>query len=254
VLSYELGIPAENTAKWLAEWRRVPGLVAQRERLARSLARVQASGPGTTRRLKSTLDALDQAVEARRLHAGQLVIVDEASLAGTFALDEIVSAARGAGAKVLLVGDWAQLSAVEAGGAFSLLVSDRADWVPELTEVQRFEAPWEKAASVEFGLGHERAVDAYEANGRALVGERDAVLDTLYRAWKADVEAGKASLMVAPDSATVAELNARARADRVATGQVAEAGVTVADGQVAGAGDEVVTRENNRLLATGPPG
>ena len=42
--------------------------------------------------------------------------------------------------------------------------------------------------------------------------------------------------MVAPDTATVSELNARARADRVAAGQVAEAGVAVADGQVAGDG------------------
>lgn len=52
------------------------------------------------------------------------MIVDEASLAGTFALEELVSAARGAGAKVLLVGDPAQLSAVDAGGTFDLLVRD----------------------------------------------------------------------------------------------------------------------------------
>jgi ATP-dependent exoDNAse (exonuclease V) alpha subunit len=42
-----------------------------------------------------------------RLRAGQLVIVDEASLAGTFALDELVTAPETAGAKVLLVGDHA---------------------------------------------------------------------------------------------------------------------------------------------------
>ena len=64
----------------------------------------------------------------------------------TLALDELASAAKSAGAKVLLVGDWAQSSAVEAGGAFGLRVSDRADLVPELTEVQRFQAPSEKAA------------------------------------------------------------------------------------------------------------
>ena len=58
--------------------------------------------------------------------------------------------------------------------------------------------------------------------------------------------------MVAPDSATVSELNGRARADRVASGLVAEAGLTVADGQLAGVGDEVVTRENNRLLVHRP--
>jgi hypothetical protein len=194
---------------------------------------------------------LDQAVDARRLHAGQLVIVDEASLAGTFALDELVSAARHAGAKVVLVGDWAQLSALEAGGAFRLLVADRGNAVPELGELQRFQAEWEKAASLGLRLGKEEAIVAYEAHGRVTGGEREALLDALYRAWKADIDQGRESLMVAPDSATVSELNGRARADRVASGLVAEAGLTVADGQVAGVGDEVVTRENNRLLATG---
>ena len=106
-------------------------------------------------------------------------------------------------------------------------------------------------AHLELRLGHEEAIDAYEAHGRVFGGERGAMLDALYRAWKADVEADRSSLMVAPDTATVSELNARARADRVAAGEVAEVGVAVADGQVAGRGDEVVTRENNRLLATG---
>ena len=41
------------------------------------------------------------------------------------------------GAKVVLIGDWAQLSAVETGGAFGMLVRDR-DQVPELTDVRRF--------------------------------------------------------------------------------------------------------------------
>ena len=251
VLGDELGITTDNTAKWLAEWRRVPELVSHRARLSGLLANLTASQSPRAQSLRSELNVLDAAIDARRLHAGQLVVVDEASLAGTFALDELVSAARDAGAKVLLVGDWAQLSAVDAGGAFRLLVSDRGDLVPELTEVQRFEANWEKAASVELRLGREHAVDAYEAHGRVLGGEREAMLDALYRSWKADVDARKSSLMIAPDAATVAELNARARATRVAAGQVAEAGLRVADGQVAGAGDEVVTRENNRLLATG---
>ena len=59
---------------------------------------------------------LVQELAAWRLRAGQLVVVDEASLLGTYALDELVSAAEGSGAKVLLVGDQGQLSAVELGG------------------------------------------------------------------------------------------------------------------------------------------
>ncbi len=73
----------------------------------------------------------------------------------------------------------------------------------------------------------------------------------VYCAWREDVETGKSSLMVASDSATVAELNRRARAHRIAIGEVVAHGLEVAGGATAGIGDEVVTRENNRLLATG---
>jgi ATP-dependent exoDNAse (exonuclease V) alpha subunit len=75
------------------------------------------------------------------------VIVDEASMAGTFELDALTEQARSAGAKVLLVGDWAQLSPVSAGGAFHLLAKDR-DGVPQLYDVRRFRHEWERAASV----------------------------------------------------------------------------------------------------------
>jgi hypothetical protein len=49
----------------------------------------------------------------------------------------------------------------------------------------------------------------------------------------------------------VTELNARARADRVLEGTVSDEGLLIADGQTAGVGDEVVTRQNNRLVTTG---
>ena len=59
------------------------------------------------------------------LRSDQLVIVDESSMAGTFVLEELATAAQQAGAKLLLVGDPHQLSAVEAGGMFAALVRDR---------------------------------------------------------------------------------------------------------------------------------
>ncbi|MFC7597574.1 AAA family ATPase [Terrabacter sp. GCM10028922] len=48
-------------------------------------------------------------------------------MAGTFELDSLTAYARTAGAKVLLLGDWAQLSPTAAGGAFKLLTTDRDD-------------------------------------------------------------------------------------------------------------------------------
>src|ERR1019366_8386608 len=98
--------------------------------------------------------------------------VEEASLAGTFALDELVSAARQAGSKILLVGDGAQLGSVEAGGGFSLLVKDRGDLVAELSDVRRFRSEWEKAASIELRLGNKAVIEDYGAHGRIIEGDR----------------------------------------------------------------------------------
>lgn len=57
--------------------------------------------------------------------------------------------------------------------------------------------------------------------------------------------------MLAADAETVAELNARARAHRVAAGDVSGDGVRLGDGTVVGVGDVVVTRLNRRALVTG---
>jgi conjugative relaxase-like TrwC/TraI family protein len=249
VLAEQLGIDTENTAKWLHEYRQ------QAERLEK-IANLRAAlrSPGTSRHrsaLHAELVRVEGEVALWRLRAGQLVIVDEASLVGTFALDELVSAARDARAKVVLVGDQAQLSAISAGGMFAALVHDRGGLAPELTDVRRFVNAWEKAASVELRAGSADAIDAYESHGRVVGGSRDEMLDALYEAWKHDVEAGKTSLMIAADLGTVDELNARAQGDRIGAGSVSGDGVPVSGGATAGIGDQVVTRQNNRRLSTG---
>ena len=94
VLAEELGIDTENTAKWLYEHRR------EAERL-HTLAELRGELASPHRCVRATLGHASQGrprAEAElarwRLHAGQLVIVDEASLAGTFALDELVRRGR----------------------------------------------------------------------------------------------------------------------------------------------------------------
>jgi conjugative relaxase-like TrwC/TraI family protein len=250
VLGDELGVAAENTAKWLTEHGRQPDRQVELRQARAALARVPNPASRPARRLRDQVARLEVEQARWTIRPGQLVIVDEASLAGTFALDALVAQARVAGAKVLLVGDWAQLSAVESGGAFSMLVRDR-DLAPELTDVRRFRHRWEKTASIQLRVGDTDAIAAYTTRGRVESGSRDDLLDSLYAAWKTDVDAGLSSLMIAADTDTVAELNRRARADRVAAGQVAEHGLDVADGSAAGVGDRVVTRHNDRHLTTG---
>ena len=246
VLGDELGIDTENTAKWLHEHRQQRARQAELDELRDRHSSSTAPFPA----LEAHIARLEADLDRWSFHQGQLVIVDEASLAGTFALDELAEVANLAGAKVLLAGDTHQLGAVDAGGAFRLLVRDRDDIAPELTDVRRFKAEWEKIASVELRVGNTDALEAYEEHGRIVAGARGELLDRLYQAWRDDIEAGKSSLMVAADADTVSELNRRARGTRVAAGLAAEQGLTVADGQTAGVGDEVVTRLNKRTLST----
>ncbi len=217
VLAEALGIDTENTAKWLHEHRQHVERVAKIADLRAALR-----SPATSRRRSSLhvqVTGLEEEVARWKLRAAQLVIVNEASLVGTFALDELVAAAREARAKVVLVGDQAQLSAIDAGGMFAALVRDQGGLAAELTDVRRFTSPWEKAASVELRAGSPDAIDAYASQGRVVGGSRDEMLDALYGAWKQDSEEGRTSLMIAGDLGTVGELNARAQADRMAAGR-----------------------------------
>src|SRR5690606_21546996 len=75
----------------------------------------------TNRRLEKGLPVLESDREAHQLRPGQLVMVDEASMAEDGQLDEIRRYADRVGAKVLYTGDGSQLSAVGAGGIFAHL-------------------------------------------------------------------------------------------------------------------------------------
>jgi conjugative relaxase-like TrwC/TraI family protein len=249
VLAEELLLPTENTAKWTIEAGLESTRLARIDQLRAVMHRLPRDAP-SQRRVATAVQDLESEIERWGIKPNQLVIIDEASLAGTLVLDRIVTQARDADAKVLLVGDWAQLSAIEAGGAFAMLVRDR-DRAPELVDIRRFEHAWEKQASLDLRAGDPVAIDAYATHGRIHDGDHTTVLDQAYSAWLADQRAGKKSLLIAGDTATVTELNARARADLVFAGHVSARGVTLADGTTAGVGDRIVTRRNNRTLTTG---
>jgi len=211
VLADDLGIQTENTAKWWEVHERT----------------------GAT------------------FQAGQLVIVDEASLAGTLSLDRITALATEAGAKVLLVGDYAQLQSPTASGAFSLLVHDRDD-APELVDIHRFTNPWEKTASLGLRHGRTDVIDTYMKHGRITGGDTETMTDAAYTAWRADRLAGRATVLVTDSNESVLTLNQRARTDLILDGTVnAVREVELHDGTRAAVGDSVITRHNDRRLRAG---
>ena len=169
----------------------------------------------------------------------------------TFTLDTLAAHASQVGAKLLLVGDWAQLSAVDSGGAFGMIARD-LDHTPELFDVRRFHNDWEKESSLGLRLGDLSVIDTYFEHGRVVDGDLQDMLDAAYTAWQRDLAAGKVSVMIAETVETVRALNERARLDRIITGHVSATGaVDLHDETQVGRGDLVITRKNDRKLSTG---
>ena len=183
---------------------------------------------------------------AAHLDAGDMLLVDEAGMASTHDLEALTALAERRGAVIRLLGDPHQLSAVEAGGAFRLLVH-RTE-AAHLSNLWRFADDEEALATLGLREGEPSALDFYEDAQRLHAGTREELIDQLYAAWQSDVSEGKTSFMLARDNNTVRELSERAQADRATSGDLEGEAVDLHDGSAARKGDVVVTRQNDRRL------
>lgn len=185
--------------------------------------------------------------EAFPFRRGDVLIIDEVSMAGTHTLHDVVSYALKRGADVRLVGDNKQLAAVEAGGAVRWF--EHINGAIRLKEVVRFNDPEQAAASIELHEGNAAGLDYYFEQGWVSGGSRETIRDAAHHAWRADLDTGRQSLLIVPTNQDVTALNLEARALRLARGDVDESGrsVQLHDGTNASKGDWVVTRHNDRL-------
>lgn len=189
-----------------------------------------------------------------RLPEGALVLIDEASMVATADLVALVEQARRVDGKVLLVGDPAQLAAIHVGGAFDLLAARHG--ASELHEIRRFSEPWEADASRLLRRRDPAAIAAYAMRGR-LHGDTSAAIETeLFDAWRADalrtdVDGQRQSvLMIVATNDQAAAMGARARQALLAAGLIADTATVALRDNVASVGDQIVTRRNDRTLAT----
>lgn len=186
-----------------------------------------------------------------------LVIIDEAGMAGTPDLAKAIEYVLDRGGSVRLIGDDQQLAAIGAGGVLRD-ISDVHGAVT-LSQVMRFTDPItggpnhaEGAASLALRDGDSAAIAYYTDNDRVHVGDLATATADAYTAWSADRAKGLDSIMLAPTRDLVAELNDRARRDRLDThpGPLGRQ-VTLADQSQASAGDAIITRQNNRTIPIG---
>lgn len=230
-------------------WRSSGGRVyafAPSARAAQELGDTIGARPHTLHQLTTAQDVgiADRAFSFRN---GDLVIIDEAAMAGTHTLHAVVSYALAAGADVRLVGDDHQLGAVEAGGAVKLIARDIG--ALRLDEVVRFRDPDQADASLKIRAGHASGLTYYLDHGRFQGGSRETMRDAAHRVWRADLDEGRHALLIVPTIDDVVALNHQARAQRIARGHVdASSSTPLHDGTLASVGDVIVTRHNNRYL------
>ena len=180
---------------------------------------------------------------AMRAGSRDVVVIDEASQVSTTDLAAIQAVARAGGARVVLTGDTAQLGAVEAGGMMRLIAGDLGHW--ELAEVRRFDAEWERLASLQLRQGARAALRAYDVHGRVRAGHQLAAESSAVGLYLADYLMGRDSLLLAGTNEEAAWLAGLVRGELVRLGQVPERPeVTLADGNGAATGDLVRARAN----------
>jgi hypothetical protein len=223
-----------NTAKWLAAQERIAGGKA-----------LQGDLPF-------------------RVNFRDVVVIDEASMVSTEDIKAVRKIVEAKGARLVLSGDQEQLSSVEAGGVLGIL--DGYAETYRLTDVRRFAAEWEAAASLRLRAGDVSVLDEYERRGRIVDCEsevaaidqaaRDAFADMLdtsdyVRSDGKVVERpdGREVMVVTRTNQQAAAASAAIREWLVAAGRVQEAGVELEEhGGIAGKGDRVACRENNFRL------
>ncbi len=230
--------------------RRVIGLTT-----STNAARVlQHEGLAESYNIAEFLGKTEGSDELRRpvpLHQDDVLVLDEASQLSTSDLAMIGEVALQAGARVIATGDTAQLGAVEAGGMFGLLSQE----VPaaRLHEVHRFNAAWERQASVRLRDGDLAAAAAYDRHGRIRGADEEAACDRAASMWLADHLRGKDVLLLAGSNAETAGLSRRVQARLAQMGRVGPPQAPLSDGNHAGVGDLVRARLNTEIDAGGRP-
>jgi conjugative relaxase-like TrwC/TraI family protein len=178
------------------------------------------------------------------LNPRTVVVMDEAGMADTKRLAALTEVTARADSKLVLVGDHAQLSAIDAGGMFAQLQGR----VPtaEVTEVHRARHAWEREAWQQVRAGEaERALASYQAHGRLHISDaREQAAEQIVSAWdRARQEHPGDRLVMLTDASNVEldRINALAQERRAAAGELGSRSAELRDRPYGlSAGDEVI--------------
>ena len=179
-----------------------------------------------------TLDAFVARVDAGRLavHDRTTIYFDEAGMADTSRLERLTETVERTGAKLVVIGDGAQLPSIGAGGMFHRL----ADIAPcaELSTVHRTRDPAERRAWSDLRAGRtDRAIAHYLADGRVHIADtRSEAIEHAVQNWAGLTESlaiDEVLLISDASNQEIARLNARAQHYRAERGELGELEIDV---------------------------
>ena len=189
----------------------------------------------------------------RPLAPRTLLIIDEASTIPIADLAAIVRHAAATNSRILLTGDHEQLTAVEGGGAMTMLA--RQLGYAQLAEPVRFANSWERDATLRLRSGDASALADYHDHGRLRGGDPEEAADLACRAYVADYLAGRDVLLLARTADQARELSRRIRDDLIRYRLVNPAvRIPLSHHATASPGDLIMARRNNRTITAGTPG
>jgi conjugative relaxase-like TrwC/TraI family protein len=203
-----------------------------------------------------TTDGLVRAIENGqiRLDGNTVVIMDEAGMTDTDRVSKLTRLTAQRDAKLVLIGDSAQLSSIGAGGMFKQL----QEHVPhaELTEVHRANHQWERQAWEQVRVGEPGpALASYQAHKRLHIHDtRAQATQAMVKDWdqtRREVPDSQAVMITDASNKERDQINAMAQEHRVRAGELGAHRVTL-PGKPYGlaAGDEIVFTSQYRIPNT----
>jgi ATP-dependent exoDNAse (exonuclease V) alpha subunit len=130
----------------------------------------------------------------RPLPRGSVLLVDEAGMVDSATLSRLIDHARAADAKLVLVGDPAQLGEIEAGGLFASIVARTEPVVLDEVIRHNHDLDREGARRIHEGRGAE-AVEVYRSAERVVVCEDpEARREEMVRDWWRSFSEGEDAL------------------------------------------------------------
>ena len=199
-----------------------------------------------------TIESFRYAVEQKDLTLDQndVIVMDEAGMTDSVSMMAVLKVIQEARAKLVLIGDHAQLQPVGPGASFRALL-ERLGFA-EIQTVYRQKEPWQRDATVHLSAGHvAEALNSYDTHGCVHFENtsKDA-MSLLVNDWGHHSTELSRSLVIAHRNEDVNHLNALLRQKRVSRAEIAQGYTATAKrGKIKlASGDRILFLKNKRRL------